>query len=75
MICLSNDVKVNVFVFQVVKRKFQKEYDIAVPITFGDDHIVLDIPDNGTCTESGWEIVPLHNARVSLRTYIVLPDI
>ena len=54
------------FVFQVVKRKFQKEYDIAVPITFGDDHIVLDIPDNGTCTESGWEIVPLHNARVSL---------
>ena len=56
------------FVLQAVKRKYQQECDIALPITFGEDHIALDIPDDGTLTDSGWEIVPLHKARVSSRT-------
>ena len=55
----------NVFVLQVVKRKYQQEYDIAPPITFADDHVALDIPDDGTQTNNGWEIVPLHKTDVS----------
>ena len=51
--------------FQVVKRKYQQEYDIAPPITFGGDHVALDIPDDGTQTDNGWEIVPLQKAHVS----------
>ena len=51
--------------FQVVKRKYQQEYDIAPPITFGGDHVALDIPDDGTQIDSGWEIKPLHKACVS----------
>ena len=50
---------------QVVKKRYNQEYDIAPPITFGDDHVALDIPDDGVRTDSGWEIKPLHNARVS----------
>ena len=53
------------FVLQVVKRKFQPEYDIARPITFAGDHIALDIPDDGTETDNGWEIVPVQEHRVS----------
>ena len=34
-------------------------------ITFGGDHVALDIPDNGVQTDSGWEIAPLHKAHVS----------
>ena len=55
----------NLFVLQVVKRKYKQEYDIAPPITFGGDHVALDIPDDGTHTDNGWEIVPLQKARVS----------
>ena len=43
----------NVFVLQVVKRKYQQEYDIAPPITFAGDHVALDIPDDYTHTDSG----------------------
>ena len=57
------------FVLQVAKRKFQQEYDIAVPITFVGDHIALDIPDDGIRTDNGWEIVPVHKLQVSSRTY------
>ena len=56
------------FVFQVVKRKYQQEYDIAVPITFDGDCIALDIPDDGVQTDNGWEIVPVHKPHVSSRT-------
>ena len=42
----------NVFVLQVVKRKYQQEYDIAPPITFAGDHVALDIPDDYTHTDS-----------------------
>ena len=48
-----------------MKRKYKQEYDIAPEITFGGDHIVLDIPDDGTKTDDGWEIVPAHKAQVS----------
>ena len=58
-------VESNVFVLQVVKRKYQQEYDIAPPITFAGDNVSLDIPDDGTQTDNGWEIVPLQKARVS----------
>ena len=58
-------------VFQVVKRKYQQEYDIHVapPITFGGDHVALDIPDDGAQTDNGWEIKPLHKAHVNLHVY------
>ena len=56
----------NVFVLQVVKRKYQQECDIAPPITFAGDHVTLDIPDDGTQTDNGWEILPLQKAHVSL---------
>ena len=62
----------NVFVLQVVKRKYNQEYDIAPPITFGGDHVALDIPDDGTHTENGWEIVPLQKTEVRPRMYPVL---
>ena len=42
----------NVFVLQVVKRKYQQEYHIAPPITFASDHVALDIPDDYTHTDS-----------------------
>ena len=51
---------------QVVRRKYQQEYDIAPTITFGADHVALGIPDDGEQTDSGWEIKPLHRAHVSL---------
>ena len=57
--------QVNVFVLQVMKRKYQQEYDIAHSITFGDDRVALGIADDGVQTESGWEIKPLYQARVS----------
>ena len=50
----------------MAKRKYQQEYDIAPPVTFGADRIALDIPDDGVKTEYGWEIVPVHKAHVSL---------
>ena len=59
------------FVFQVVRRKYQNEYDIALPITFGDDHITLDIPHGGVHTGNGWEIIPLQKAYVSSRSVVV----
>ena len=62
----------DVFVLQVVKRKYQQEYDIAPPITFAGDHVALDIPDDGTQTDNGWEIVPLHKTDVSSRMCKVL---
>ena len=48
-----------------MRRKYQQEYDIAPTITFGDDHVALDIPDDGVQTNNGWEIKPLHKAHVS----------
>ena len=51
-------------IIQVAKRKYQQEYDIAPPITFGADHIALDIPEDGIQTNNGWEIVPLQNPQV-----------
>ena len=62
-------------VFQVVRRKYQQEYDIAPPITFGGDHIALDIPDDGAQTDNGWEIKPLHKAHVSFTKFTQLPDL
>ena len=53
------------FVFQAVKRKYRQEYDIAPPITFDDDRIALDIPDEGVQTDNGWEIVPAQKLHVS----------
>ena len=53
------------FVLQVVNRKFQQEYDIVPPVTFGGDHIALDIPDGGVRTDNGWKIVPLQKPFVS----------
>ena len=50
---------------QVVRRKYQQEYDIAPPITFGADHVALDIPDDGVQTDSGWEIVPVQRTQVN----------
>ena len=55
----------NVIVLQVVNRKYQQEYDIATPITFDADDVALDIPRDGTQTDSGWEIVPVQKAQVS----------
>ena len=48
-----------------MQRKYQQEYDIAPPITFGNDHITLDIPDDGAETENGWLIVPQYKPVVS----------
>ena len=48
-----------------MKRKYQQEYDIAPPITFSGDKVALDIPDDGTQTDNGWEIVPVQTAYVS----------
>ena len=55
------------FVLQVVRRKYQQEYDIATPITVDGDHVALDIPDIGVRTDNGWEIVPVGKAHVSSR--------
>ena len=52
-------------VFQVVRRKYQQEYDIAPPITFGGDHVTLDIPNDGIQTDNGWEIRPNYKPHVS----------
>ena len=54
-------------VFQVVERKYQEECDRSFPITFGTcaDRVALDIPNDGTNTDNGWEIVPIHKAHVS----------
>ena len=57
------------FVLQLVKEKFQQEYDIAPSIAFDGDRIALDIPDDGVVTDNGWNIVPLSRAQVSSRTY------
>ena len=60
----------NIFVFfllQVMVRKYQQEHGISLPITFGDDHIALDIPDDGAQTDNGWIIVPLQKALVSYK--------
>ena len=54
-----------VIVLQVVNRKYHQEYDIATPITFDADDVALDIPNDGTQTDSGWEIVPVQKAQVS----------
>ena len=60
------DNQVKYLVFQVVKRRYQQEYDIAPPITFGAERVSLDIPDDGTKTDDGWEIVPVHKTHVNL---------
>ena len=49
-----------------MKRKYQQEYDIATSITFGGDHIALDIPEDGVMADNGWKIEPVHKARVSI---------
>ena len=59
------------FVPQVVKRKYNQEYDIAPTITFGDDHVALDISDDGVRTDSGWEVKPLHKAIVSQKMHVL----
>ena len=48
-----------------MKRKYQQEYDIAPPITFAGDRVALEIPEDGTHTDNGWDIVPVHMAYVS----------
>ena len=53
------------FALQLARRKYRQEYDIATLITFAGDYIALDIPDDGVQTYNGWEIVPVHKARVS----------
>ena len=58
------------FVLQVVRRKYQQEYDIALPITFGGDQILFDIPRGGVHT-GNWEIIPLQKAYVSSRNVVV----
>ena len=50
----------------MAKRKYKQEYDIAPAITFDGDRVALDIPDDGTQTDNGWEIVPVQVAHVSL---------
>ena len=52
-------------VLQAVRKKYQQEYDIAPPITFGGDHIALDIPDDGIQTDDGWKIRPNYRPHVS----------
>ena len=49
----------------MVQRKYQQEYDIAPPITFANDHIALDIPEDGAETSNGWRIVPQYIPMVS----------
>ena len=49
----------------MVKRKYQQEYDIALSVTFDGDQVALDIPDDGTQTDNGWEIVPVQKPHVS----------
>ena len=50
----------------MAKRKYQQEYDIAPSITFDGDQVSLDIPEDGTETHNGWEIVPVQKAHVSV---------
>ena len=49
----------------MVRKKYQQEYDIAPTITFGADHVALNIPDDGVQTDSGWEIVPVQRTQVN----------
>ena len=49
----------------MVQKKYQQHYDIAPPVTFGDDHIALDIPEDGAETKNGWRIVPQYIPVVS----------
>ena len=58
--------KGNIFVLKVAKRKYQQEYDIAPPITFDGDQVALDVPEDGTKTDNGWEIVPVQKAHASV---------
>ena len=53
------------FVLQVVRRKYQQDYDIFPSVTFAGDRIALDIPEDGVQTDNGWEIVPMHKPHVS----------
>ena len=53
------------YLLQEMRRKYQEECDILIPVTFGGDHIALDIPDDGVQTHNGWEIVPLQKPAVS----------
>ena len=62
---LKDKLEINISVLQAVKRKYQQEYDIAPSITFGGDHIALDIPEDGIMADNGWQIVPVHKACVS----------
>ena len=48
----------------MVKEKYQQEYDIATEITIDGDRLALDIPDDGTQTDNGWDIVPAQKAHV-----------
>ena len=50
----------------MAKRKYQQEYDIALPVRFDGDQVALDIPDVGAITENGWAIQPVYKAQVSL---------
>ena len=53
-----------------MKRKYQQEYDIAPAITFDGGRVALDIPDDGTQTDNGWEIVPAYKAQVSPQSIV-----
>ena len=50
----------------MAKRKYQQEYDIAPSITFDGDQVALDVPEDGTKTDNGWEIVPVQKAHASV---------
>ena len=65
IVCLCEFLEGHVLVFQAVRKKYQQEYDIAPPITFGGDHVALEIPDDGIQTNSGWEIRPNYKPQVS----------
>ena len=49
----------------MAKRRYQQEYDIAPAITFEGNCVALEIPEDGTYTDNGWDIVPVHMAHVS----------
>lgn len=59
------DIDMILFVLQEVQKKYQQQYDIATPITFGGDHVALDISDDGIQTGDGWEVKPLYKTCVS----------
>ena len=72
IVCSEVNGKGHVFAIQVVKRKYQQEYDIAPSISFSGDRISLGIPDDGVKSDNGWAIVPVQKAYVSLHDPVII---